>query len=84
MTGAGGEAVLRRARDAAAQGDRQAAFELFREADAEGLASPGDLALFAEVAYATGHLDVTIEAWERAYASSLAAGDKGAASPRGG
>ena len=79
MTGAGGEAVLQRARDAAEQGDRRAAFELFMQADAERLAGPADLALLAEVAYAAGHLDVTIEAWERAYALWLDAGDEGAA-----
>jgi hypothetical protein len=36
------------------------------KADADGLAGPGDLAVLGEVAYAAGHLDVTIEAWERA------------------
>jgi tetratricopeptide (TPR) repeat protein len=79
MTGAGGEAALQRARDAAAQGDRRAAFVLFMQADADGLAGPGDLAVLAELAYAAGHLDVTIEAWERAYALCLEAGDSDAA-----
>ena len=38
------------------------------EADADGLLGPADLPLLGEVAYAAGHLDVTIEAWERAHA----------------
>ena len=40
-------------------------------ADADGLAGAGELQLLAEVAYAAGHLDVTIEAWERAHALSV-------------
>src|SRR5688500_5129317 len=79
MTDAVGEAVLQRARDAAAQGDQRAAFELFMQADTLGLAGPGDLAVLAEVAYAAGQLEVTIEAWERAYTLCLRAGDKDAA-----
>ena len=35
--------------------------------------------MLGEVAYAAGHLDVTIEAWERAYALCVEAGDKDAA-----
>jgi tetratricopeptide (TPR) repeat protein len=79
MTDAVGEAVLQRARDAAARGDWEAAFELFTKADADGVAGPADLAVLAEVAYAAGHLDVTIEAWERAYALCVEAGDSEAA-----
>src|SRR3954453_9767182 len=73
------EAVVQRARDAASQGDWRAAFELFMEADANGLGGPADLAVLGEVAYAAGHLDVTIEAWERAYTLCLDADDKEAA-----
>jgi tetratricopeptide (TPR) repeat protein len=73
------EAVVQRARDAASQGDWRAAFELFMEADANGLGGPADLAVLGEVAYAAGHLDVTIEAWERAYALCVDADDKEAA-----
>jgi tetratricopeptide (TPR) repeat protein len=79
VTDAVAEAAVQRARDAASQGDWRAAFELFMEADADGLASPADLAVLAEVAYAAGHLDVTIDAWERAYALRVEAGDKDAA-----
>jgi tetratricopeptide (TPR) repeat protein len=76
MTDAGGEAVVQRAHDAAARRDWGAAFELFMKADADGLAGPADLAVLGEVAYAAGHLDVTIEAWERTYALCMEAGDK--------
>ena len=79
MTDAVGETVVQRARDAASRGDWEAAFELFMRADADGLAGPGDLPVLGEVAYAAGHLDVTIEAWERAYALCVEAGDKDAA-----
>ena len=79
MTDAVGEAVVQRARDAASRGDWGTAFELFMKADADGLAGPADLGVLGEVAYAAGHLDVTIEAWERAYALCVEAGDKDAA-----
>ena len=49
------------------------------KADAGGLAGPADLAVLGEVAYAAGHLDVTIDAWERAYALCMAAGEQDAA-----
>ena len=49
------------------------------KADADGLVGPADLAVLGEVAYAAGHLDVTIEAWERTYALCAEAGDKDAA-----
>src|SRR3954453_6249976 len=79
MTDAVGETVVQRARDAASRGDWGTAFELFMKADADGLAGPADLGVLGEVAYAAGHLDVTIEAWERAYAVCVNAGDKDAA-----
>ena len=45
-----------------------------------------DLPVLGEVAYAAGHLDVTIEAWERAHGACMRAGDQvaaaGAAVPR--
>jgi tetratricopeptide (TPR) repeat protein len=70
---------VQRAREAAARGGWEEAYDLLMEADANGLADPGDLQLLGEVAYAAGHLDVTIEAWERAYALSAQAGDAPAA-----
>ena len=66
---------LQRAREAAARGDWDEGYELLTKADAEGLLGPADLPLLGEVAYAAGHLDVTIEAWERTHALSVRAGD---------
>src|SRR5215218_525784 len=79
MTDALGENVVQRAHDAASRGDWGPAFELFMSADADGLVGPDDLPVLGEVAYAAGHLDVTIEVWERAYALCVEAGDKDAA-----
>ena len=70
---------VQRAREAAARGGWEEAYDLLMEADADGLADPADLRLLGEVAYAAGHLDVTIEAWERAHALSAQAGDPVAA-----
>ncbi len=70
---------VQRAGEAAARGDWEEAYDVLMKADADGLAGPADLSLLGEVAYAAGHLDVTIEAWERAYALCLEAGDKDAA-----
>jgi hypothetical protein len=67
------------AREAAARGDWEEAYDVLMKADVDGLAGPADLSLLGEVAYAAGHLDVTIEAWERAYALCVDAGDKDAA-----
>jgi tetratricopeptide (TPR) repeat protein len=70
---------LERAREAAADGDWEAGYELLMEADSRGLVGPVELPLLAEVAYAAGHLDVTIEAWERAHALGVEAHDPVAA-----
>ena len=70
---------LQRAREAAAEGEWGAGYELLAKADSDGLLGPADLPLLAEVAYAAGHLDVTIEAWERAHALGVEAGDPVAA-----
>ena len=67
------------ARDAAAQGDWLQAFDLLMAADADDLLARTDLPVLGEVAYAAGHLDVTIEAWERAHAACMQAGDQVAA-----
>jgi len=71
--------LVQRARDATARGDWQEAFDLLMEADADGLLGPTDLPVLGEVAYAAGDLDVTIEAWERAHAACMQAGDPVAA-----
>ena len=74
-----GPGLVERARDAAARRDWRQAFDLLMEADTDGLLAPTDLPVLGEVAYAAGHLDVTIEAWERAHATCLQAGDQAAA-----
>src|SRR4051812_49224414 len=70
---------LQRARDAAARGDWDEGYKLLTKADSDGLLGPADLPLLGEVAYAAGHLDVTIEAWERAHRLCVEAGDPVAA-----
>jgi tetratricopeptide (TPR) repeat protein len=70
---------VERARDTAARGDWQQAFDLLMKADADGVLAPTDLPVLGEVAYAAGHLDMTIEAWERAHAACMQAGDQVAA-----
>jgi tetratricopeptide (TPR) repeat protein len=70
---------LQAARDAASRGDWQGAYDLLVKADADDLAAPAELPLLGEVAYAAGHLDVAVEAWERAHAASVQAGDHVAA-----
>jgi tetratricopeptide (TPR) repeat protein len=77
--GSSGEALLGRARDAVSRGEWPQAYDLLVEADACSPLRPPDLALLADMAYAAGHLDVTIAAWERAYHQSVAAGDRLAA-----
>jgi tetratricopeptide (TPR) repeat protein len=64
---------------AAARGDWQLAFDLLMAADGDQLLTTADLTVLGEVAYAAGHLDVTIEAWERAYSASMRAEDPVAA-----
>jgi tetratricopeptide (TPR) repeat protein len=70
---------VQRAREAAARGEWEEAYDVLVKADADGLAGPGDLPLLAEVAYAAGQLDVTIEVWERTHAVCVRAGDPVAA-----
>src|SRR5215210_2366228 len=75
MSGAG-ETLVQRGRDAAARGDWPEAYELLMKADADGLAGPAELPVLGEVAYAAGHLDVSVETWERAHAACVLAGDQ--------
>src|SRR5215210_3525138 len=70
---------LQRARKAAASGDWDEAYRLLTKADSDGRLGPGDLPLLAEVAYASGHLDATIEAWERTHGLCAQAGNRVAA-----
>ena len=83
MGDAVGLGLLERARDAAAREDWEQAFDLLMEAEAGGRLAPAELALLGEVAYPAGHLDVAIEAWERAHAGYLQSGDLVAAAGAG-
>ncbi len=67
------------ARQAADHGEWQEAYRLLAEADAAGSLPREDLGWLAEVAYAAGRFDVTIDAWERAHTQSLKEGDRAAA-----
>ncbi len=67
---------LERACEAQGRGEWQQAYDLLIEADAITPLSGPDLARLADVAYATGRLDVTIEAWERAHSLSMHADDR--------
>ena len=79
MSDGAGPDLVERGHAAAARNDWQDAFDLFTQADAAGVLSAADLPVLGEVAYAAGHLDVTIETWERAHAAYLRVGDKVAA-----
>lgn len=67
--------LMERARVAAGSGEWEAAYALLDEADTAKLVGPPDLPLLAQVAYAAGHLDVTIDTWERAHAEAVRGGD---------
>jgi tetratricopeptide (TPR) repeat protein len=71
MSDVAGPGAVERARSAAAVGDWHDAFALLVGADADSPLAPSDLVLLGEVAYAAGHLDATIEAWERAHAAYM-------------
>lgn len=68
-------ALLEQGREAASRGDWQHAHDLLVEADVGQSVDRADLALLADVAYAAGHLDVTIEVWERVHALAVREGD---------
>lgn len=71
--------LVQRAREALGRSEWQQAHQFLVEADSSTPLTGPELALLAEVAYAAGRFDVTIDAWERAYAQSLRAGDRPAA-----
>jgi tetratricopeptide (TPR) repeat protein len=75
MSGALDPTLLSRARAAASRGGWQEAHDLLMVAESAGLLATADLPLLAEVAYAAGHLDVTIEVWEQAHGECVRAGD---------
>src|SRR5262245_9697236 len=70
-----GADVLGRAREAAGKGDWKAAHAVLADADASGLLAEADLPWAAQVAYAAGQLDATIDAWERAHVAAARGGD---------
>jgi tetratricopeptide (TPR) repeat protein len=73
------EEISKRAREAAAQRQWKQAYDLLMDADASEPLHGPDLALLADVAYGAGQLAVTFEAWERAYADAVKAGEPVAA-----
>jgi tetratricopeptide (TPR) repeat protein len=75
MTERTGTARREQAHDAASRGDWPVAYDLLVRADAEERLGADDLALLGEAAYASGHLEATVGAWERVHAAGLAAGD---------
>jgi tetratricopeptide (TPR) repeat protein len=74
-----GSEVLAQGREAAARSDWPRAYDLLVRADQLTRLSLEDLGLLAQVAYASGHLETTIEAWERAHTQAHQAGDSLAA-----
>jgi len=70
------ETLLEQGREAASRGDWQQAHELLMGAVASEPLSAADLLLTADVAYAAGHLDVTIDVLERLHAESARTGDR--------
>ena len=66
---------LERAREAAGQGDWRQAYDVLIKADARTPLTGADLPLLADVAYAAGQFDATIDAWERAHAQAVSEGD---------
>jgi tetratricopeptide (TPR) repeat protein len=79
MTGVADTELLDKGREAASTGDWPRAFDLLAHADQLTRLTVDDLGLLAQAAYAAGHLDVTIGAWERAHAEAVRAGDPVAA-----
>jgi hypothetical protein len=71
-----GSGLVEHARDAAGRQEWDEALDLLMQADAGGVLAASDLPLLGEAAYAAGHLDVSIEAWERAHTTSMQAGDQ--------
>ncbi len=66
---------LDHARHAAGRGDWRLAYDLLARADAATPLSGPDLELLATFAYAAGHVDVTIDTWERLHAEAVRDGN---------
>jgi tetratricopeptide (TPR) repeat protein len=76
MSDGAGPGLLGTALSTAARGGWDEAFVLLTEADTNGRLRPTDLPVLGEVAYAAGHLDVAIAAWERTHTTLLRVGDR--------
>lgn len=63
------------ARRTAGSGDWPRAYQLLIEADRTTPLSGPDLEFLANTAYAAGHVDVTIDTWERVHAAAIREGD---------
>ncbi|KOU24847.1 transcriptional regulator [Streptomyces sp. WM6372] len=70
---------MERARNASARGAWADAYAGYLEAREAGGLGPAELAEFADVAYAAGHLDVTIETWEQLHGELSRLGEDTAA-----
>ena len=79
MDDVAGTELVEQGREAAAAGDWSRAYGLLVRAHEHTRLTVDDLELLAEVAYATGHVEVTIEAWERAHTEAVRVGDSLAA-----
>src|SRR3954453_17318889 len=79
MDDVAGRKLVEQGRGAAATGGWPRAYGLLVRADEHSRLALDDLGLLAEVAYATGHVVVTIESWERAHSDAVRAGDSLAA-----
>ncbi|MBA3503058.1 MAG: transcriptional regulator, partial [Deltaproteobacteria bacterium] len=71
--------LVERAQVAARAGEWAEGYALLEEAHAAKQLDRAGLRLLAEVAYAAGHLDVTIDTWERMHADAARAGESVAA-----
>lgn len=60
---------------AVVRGDNLTAYQLLQEADASTSLGHEELALLAQVSYATGHLEATFDAWERVHDLGVRDGD---------
>jgi tetratricopeptide (TPR) repeat protein len=65
---------LERAREAAAGGEWRHAYELLAQVDARAGVHGPDLVLLATTAYAAGHVDEAIDAWERVHGDAVRGG----------
>ena len=75
MDDVAGTELVAQGREAAADRDWPRAYRLLVRADEHTRLTLDDLGLLAGAAYATGHVEATIEAWERAHTEAVRSGD---------